>query len=207
MFFSYSNFALNQFLSDLHVHDNIVAMDDDTGQVGIATRAESRTTLSLSQTLTVHNKFETFPQLPIELRNKIWKIAAAATVKPRLVKVSWSQARRRCISSQPPPVLLRVCHESRIEALKIWKSAFASSPEFAIIPFNFDLDTVYLDWESFGNAPASHRLKRKIAENDLSKITKLLMHRKDMSTVLWGKSHWKYTVNGLVRLSDTNVVE
>jgi len=74
--------------------------------------------------------FSLFPILPAELRCKIWRWAAQ---HPRLVEIEYCQAvdfstdrgthpeHRVCPKSRLPPVLLRVSHESREEAMKAYE--------------------------------------------------------------------------------------
>ena len=66
--------------------------------------------------------FHFFPQLPPELRAKVWEYATV----PRVVCVAYNPRTARVESSTPIPALLHVNRESRYEALRRYKKLFAS---------------------------------------------------------------------------------
>jgi len=86
------------------------------------------------------NAFYGFSALPVELRLKVWSIALSV---PRNVDIIcdtdiWPIP-RSATSFWPgngPPVLLHVCHESRSEALKIYKPLLQldSAPVYVSLP-------------------------------------------------------------------------
>ncbi|KAL2072644.1 hypothetical protein VTL71DRAFT_11987 [Oculimacula yallundae] len=107
--------------------------------------------------------FTLFPQLPFELRLKIWQCIATG---PRTVTITYgSQATRykgRTISRfdgwrtpEKVPVILHICLESRAEALKSYQLAFGSHFHAAKIYFNFSTDIL-----RFGNGPETDYLLR-----------------------------------------------
>lgn len=67
-------------------------------------------------------EFHFFPQLPPELRAKVWEFATF----PRVVVVAYNPATERVESDTPIPALLHVNQESRYEALRRYKKLFAS---------------------------------------------------------------------------------
>ncbi len=98
--------------------------------------------------------FTVFPELPFELRLKVWKYVAPG---PRTVTISYESHATRYKGKNisrfdgwgtpdPPPVILHICHESREEALKSYKLAFGSHFHAAKIYFDFSKDTL-----RFGN--------------------------------------------------------
>ncbi|KAE9369542.1 hypothetical protein N431DRAFT_427706 [Stipitochalara longipes BDJ] len=64
--------------------------------------------------------FTLFPQLPTELRLKIYKHILALYTTPRILKISYSTSLNRYISNTPPPVLLSTSHESRTYTLQTY---------------------------------------------------------------------------------------
>ena len=100
------------------------------------------------------NNFTFFPELPFELRLKIWRQAFPG---PRVVKVnSYGMVNLDgycfhafCSASQLP-IVLSVCQESRAEALRYYHPSFGmrypSIP--SIIYFNCDIDTLYFEFDS-----------------------------------------------------------
>ncbi|KAG4433461.1 hypothetical protein IFR05_011065 [Cadophora sp. M221] len=107
--------------------------------------------------------FTLFPELPFELRLKIWNCIASG---PRTVTITYgSQATRhkgKTISRfdgwgtpEPTPVILHICHESRAEALKLYQLAFGSHFHIAKIYFNFSTDIL-----RFGNGHEAEYLAR-----------------------------------------------
>ncbi|KAH7336171.1 hypothetical protein BKA65DRAFT_552835 [Rhexocercosporidium sp. MPI-PUGE-AT-0058] len=97
--------------------------------------------------------FPPFQRLPIELRLKIWTLA----VEPRIVHIEWSRPRRQCLSPDVP-ALLHVSREARAEGLKIYNPAFNTSDSLTPVYINFELDTIFFRWKTFGRRPAKHVL-------------------------------------------------
>ncbi|KAG4424790.1 hypothetical protein IFR04_002138 [Cadophora malorum] len=107
--------------------------------------------------------FTVFPELPFELRLKIWHCIAQG---PRTVTITYgSQATRhkgKTISRfdgwgtpEPAPIILHICHESRVEGLKSYQLAFGSHFHAAKIYFNFAADIL-----RFGNGHEAEYLAR-----------------------------------------------
>jgi hypothetical protein len=108
-------------------------------------------------------EFHLFPQLPIELRLKIWPLAFH---EPRVLEIrtadfpgniryiSIAASRKvsdiRWVTKTPPPAALSICREARKEALKVYTlriRLLASGGE--VIYINPELDVVYANfkWE------------------------------------------------------------
>ncbi|TAQ91607.1 hypothetical protein B7494_g128 [Chlorociboria aeruginascens] len=93
----------------------------------------------------VASTFPLFPTLAAELRLKIWQYACS----PRVVEVrnipdEQSDITARYVSSNRPPTILHVCHESRQEALKVYHLTFATVSSPPHIYFNPYRDTLYV---------------------------------------------------------------
>jgi len=84
--------------------------------------------------------FTIFPNLPSELRVKIWHHACF----PRTMTLTYSSANDAFHCTSPPPVLLSTTHESREEALRIYTMSFGTKTQPARTYFNPYKDTVYL---------------------------------------------------------------
>ncbi|KAL2066067.1 hypothetical protein VTL71DRAFT_2138 [Oculimacula yallundae] len=84
--------------------------------------------------------FSLFPNLPSELRVKIWQQACS----PRTVTLTYNTTLSSFKSTTTPPPLLSVNHESRHEALRIYTLSFGSTSKPGTTYFNPHLDTLYL---------------------------------------------------------------
>lgn len=102
--------------------------------------------------------FTVFPDLPFEIRLKIWSFVTPA---PRDVTIKYTTAFRKIeeqispastgwISSTPVPVILQICRESRAEALKSYQLSFGTVYNEPRIYFNFAIDSL-----SFGAIPGT----------------------------------------------------
>ncbi|KAG4437727.1 hypothetical protein IFR05_006810 [Cadophora sp. M221] len=111
--------------------------------------------------------FSPFQRLPIELRLKIWRLA----VEPRIVHIEWSRPLRQCLSPDVPSILW-VSREARVEGLKTYQPAFNTSDSPSPVYVNFELDTVFFRWKTFGRRPAKHALALK---EDCRRIRFLMM--------------------------------
>jgi hypothetical protein len=94
--------------------------------------------------------FTLFPQLPLELRLKIWQTMLPG---PRTVniqyKMKYDEFDGKKVSSftgwtspDPVPVALHVCRESREESLKRYQTSFGSYFHASKIYFDFSKDTL-----------------------------------------------------------------
>jgi hypothetical protein len=99
--------------------------------------------------------FTLFPDLPLELRLKIWFFIAPG---PRTVSIKYKglsfysigkgfSAAAGWRSPDPVPIVLHICRESRTEALKSYQLAFGSYLHPGRIYFDFSKDTL-----RFGNS-------------------------------------------------------
>jgi hypothetical protein len=101
------------------------------------------------------SEFHLLPKLPIELRQKIWRL----TVRPRIIPVLqiprdpvsnlsfWQSlpnpVKPFAYTTQPPPIILSICHESRTEGLEIYRLVFNDKLKHPLY-FSPSLDTIYL---------------------------------------------------------------
>ncbi|KAI1350090.1 hypothetical protein F5Y01DRAFT_286882 [Xylaria sp. FL0043] len=85
-------------------------------------------------------QFTFFTQLPPELRLQIWR----SSYHRRVVEVFYDSEKDCCTTSAPVPAVLQVCHESRCEALRIYKRSFGTPSQEPRIYFNRELDTLYI---------------------------------------------------------------
>jgi hypothetical protein len=94
--------------------------------------------------------FTLFPQLPYEIRLKIWRFAIPG---PRVVPLHFElrdvTSDGKPISkfspwrsSDPVPVVLHICHDARAEALKSLGRAFGTHFHEPQVYVNFDIDTI-----------------------------------------------------------------
>jgi len=91
--------------------------------------------------------FHPFPELPIELRTKIWDEAALV---PRIVKIgvieteeNLHQRRITYKTRTPVPALLRANQESRKQGLKYYSLSFGSTSDY----IDMKLDTIYINFK------------------------------------------------------------
>jgi hypothetical protein len=100
--------------------------------------------------------FTYFPKLPAEIRLKIWKAALPGRriiriylkIEPRQPHIDGQKKKpqvSRFVAAQLPPVGLRVCRESRIEALKEYQTGFPTKTSPGQTYVNYNLDTFVLD--------------------------------------------------------------
>ncbi|KAI1491374.1 hypothetical protein F5X96DRAFT_631831 [Biscogniauxia mediterranea] len=84
--------------------------------------------------------FTLFSLLPVELRLQIWRLSC----HPRVVEVFYDSEDDRCTTPAHPPAILHACHESRCEALRIYKRSFGTKSHEPRIYFCHESDTLYL---------------------------------------------------------------
>ncbi|TAQ84224.1 hypothetical protein B7494_g7453 [Chlorociboria aeruginascens] len=86
-------------------------------------------------------EFSYFPELPAEIRLRIWKFLFPG---PRLVRIKLQS--KGCSSAAPLPITLHICQESREETQKSYSLAFPvqSLDAAARIYFDFKIDTILL---------------------------------------------------------------
>ncbi|KAI1116931.1 hypothetical protein F5Y14DRAFT_38379 [Nemania sp. NC0429] len=85
-------------------------------------------------------KFTLITSLPPELRLQIWRLSCHR----RVVEVSYDPEEDRCTTTAPVPAVLQACHESRCEALRLYKKSFGTTSHEPRIYFNRELDTLYI---------------------------------------------------------------
>src|SRR5579871_1571219 len=87
-------------------------------------------------------EFYLFQALPRELRLRIWGFAISIPrkINLRTFLPGAPRATKSFTSSDRPPALLHVCHESRLEALRTYKPFFQtkSSPKYIYVAFSQD---------------------------------------------------------------------
>jgi hypothetical protein len=79
--------------------------------------------------MTSLQEFTLFPLLPTELRLQIWRHACA----PRITVLSYDPCSNAFRCPTPPPVLMQVCHESRVEAQRVYARCYLES---SALPLN-----------------------------------------------------------------------
>ena len=89
--------------------------------------------------------FKLFPNLPVELRLKIWRstlpMPRNVGIKLRIKDAGFGGWITRK-NTPPPPVALQVCHESREEALKYYILSFGTTVYPPTVYFNNQIDTL-----------------------------------------------------------------
>jgi hypothetical protein len=180
-------------------------LEEDVESVTSVDDEQSSTASVYNQSIELVESFTCFPKLPAEIRLKIWK---AALPGPRVVRIQLKLGPRqpridgkkkkprmsRFVASCPPPIGLRVCRESRIEALKEYEIGFRTKTSPAQTYVNYDLDTFVLDTVG-GYFPYTNRRywngakslpKRKrpvILHKEFSKIRHLVIDERFLWTV------------------------
>jgi hypothetical protein len=123
--------------------------------------------------------FHLFPQLPSELRLKVYDFALST---PRTVVVSCKREKiegtrefaETFTSQNPVPALLHTCRESRIEGLKVYKPAFRTdtSPNYTYAAF--DQDTI----------ECIDRVVQYLKRDEIDRVQKMLVRVYD-SALFW----------------------
>ncbi|KAI1161057.1 hypothetical protein F5B18DRAFT_463654 [Nemania serpens] len=85
-------------------------------------------------------EFTLFTLLPAELRFQIWRLSC----HPRVVEVSYDPEEDRFTTTAPVPDVLQACHESRSEAVRLYKKSFGTRSHEPRIYFNREIDTLYI---------------------------------------------------------------
>ncbi|TEY43616.1 hypothetical protein BOTCAL_0367g00040 [Botryotinia calthae] len=89
-------------------------------------------------------RFTLFPKLPMEMRDTIWRL----TLEPRLVEVRPKYEHRdEFYSTAPLPIVMTVCKDSERAVQSLYPQCFGGWLGPAKIRFNFNIDTLYLDWK------------------------------------------------------------
>ncbi|TGO55282.1 hypothetical protein BCON_0094g00320 [Botryotinia convoluta] len=89
-------------------------------------------------------RFTLFPDLPIEIRDEIWRL----TLEPRIVEVRPKKDKYDGFySAAPLPVAMTVCKDSKRAVLPLYPKCFGGVLIAARIRFNAKIDTLYLDWK------------------------------------------------------------
>lgn len=87
------------------------------------------------------DKFRTFSQLPIEIREEIWKLS----LQPRIVEIRNAPEENCFYSTAKLPPALVTYSESRAITLPLYPARFGSTFSCHTVRFNHALDTLYLD--------------------------------------------------------------
>jgi len=100
----------------------------------------------------VLSDFHLFSKLPIEMRSMVWKqtLPPARAVQLCLKKIPQKDGSPEVLNLYSPcatPIALRVCKESRAEALLHYQLAFGNQYHSAQIYIDFSCDVVYLVWK------------------------------------------------------------
>ncbi|KAI1180754.1 hypothetical protein F4777DRAFT_261701 [Nemania sp. FL0916] len=91
--------------------------------------------------MTSLDSFSLFPLLPTELRLYIWR---QLTCYARIVEVDYNLTEHHYTTTAPTPAILHACHESRDEALRIFKRLSDCPSETPTIYFPPKIDIVYV---------------------------------------------------------------
>lgn len=89
----------------------------------------------------------------------------------RVVEVSYDPEEDRFTSTAPVPAVLQACHESRSEALRLYKKSFGTMSHEPRIYFHRELDTLYIPRPPFMGYDDSSR-----SFADLIRDTDLIVH-------------------------------
>jgi hypothetical protein len=128
----------------------IVPNTDDGNDIMPAMQPTDPSMVITSNSIAPLTSFTVFPDLPAELRIKIWRFSFPG---PRLVSLRLHDEddplKSSCRSSAEIPVALSVCYESRVEAQKQYKLSFAriAGVDEVLEPqiyFDFDRDTLFI---------------------------------------------------------------
>ncbi|KAK5628395.1 hypothetical protein RRF57_004110 [Xylaria bambusicola] len=84
--------------------------------------------------------FTLFYLLPTELRLQIWR----SSCHRRVVEVFYDSEKGRCTSTAPVPAVLHACHESRCEAMRVYRKSFGTASHEPKIYFSREIDTLYI---------------------------------------------------------------
>lgn len=90
--------------------------------------------------------FTKFPELPTELRRKIW---AFASRQPRSIELMYAWVDREFLNLKHPPAVLHACFESREVALYFYTLSFGTQNHPPKIYFNPVEDIVYFGSRQF----------------------------------------------------------
>lgn len=111
--------------------------------------------------------FHPFRDLPLDVRQRIWKYHISTTCR-RFVPVwlkTWKRgteglqeecqpSERKYLSKVPPPAVLHICHDTRKLALEKYSLQFRGAAQKCPIYINPVVDVVYLSGEHLYNEPA-----------------------------------------------------
>ncbi|TGO08414.1 hypothetical protein BTUL_0210g00070 [Botrytis tulipae] len=130
-------------------------------------------------------EFHCFPNLPIELRKRIWWYSLPGT---RVVQLHWAEG--KCWSDAEQPVALHVCQESRDTALVHYRLAFKSESSLATTYFDYNIDMLCI---AVGTIP--HRgvelvrmLRHGISRCDLDLVQHVAVDHYYLNSLLWKPS-------------------
>ncbi|ESZ91164.1 hypothetical protein SBOR_8451 [Sclerotinia borealis F-4128] len=94
--------------------------------------------------LMAKRRFTLYNDLPIEIKGLIWKF----TLEPRLVEVWPKYGKYNGFYSRTPlPSAMTACRDSRAFVLRLYPKLFGGPMVEARVRFNFNIDTLYLDWK------------------------------------------------------------
>jgi len=153
-------------------------------------------------------EFHLFPELPSELRLKIWHIVLSSprivdiNCEKGVVKSNQQQTRfiKAFLSSTPIPPTLHVCRESRYEALSTYKTYFTTFKS-NYTPFHTTLKAPNYIYIAFGQDTirCSDNLLEYIDNIELGSIEKMILEVADAS--YFGHFNME-VVMGMVRLKE-----
>lgn len=115
--------------------------------------------------------FTFFPQLPAEIRNKIWNICVSE-YPARIVDLTKDTTKFK--SKSPAPSFLYVCQESRSIAKESYTTAFGTPDVAAKTWIDFDRDILYLSWDFCQNMP------KQLSDSWVARSKRFLVRKKDL---------------------------
>lgn len=150
-----------------------------------------------NQPFTTPTEFLLFPQLPIELRGKIIDENLPG---PRLVELITVQVKERetirdeFLGFTTEPVVNRgVSQEWRNRSLKQYPLSFSVDGEEPMIPFNCEIDALYIG--PYLGSTNAIKFKRQCRQWELASIKHLVVNSK----INWGVRRWDSEIHGYDR--------
>src|SRR5437868_3062690 len=95
-----------------------------------------------NNTKPIMDTFESFTNLPSELRIKIWKFGFP---EPRVVPVRFNRASQQYTSTSAPPALVHACSQSRSIFLETYTKLILSPRYTSTVFIDFAHDTIFFD--------------------------------------------------------------
>jgi hypothetical protein len=144
-----------------------------------------------------NQKFTLFPELPKELRLKIWEFAQ----EPRIVEVCQTQDSAAFYSPTAPPTLLHISRESRHIALQNYALSFPNGDHLATIYYNPSIDILYFPAWCDDRGSIRH-FERNTSPEARGKIKRLAI-----DNLVWYSNWADGTINNQVQIGEFRGLE